>query len=618
MTDERPGARRAPSARPEGWRERLRRPGTITVVALVLIAVQVAFRTWAVSGSHFLVDDYIFLSAIARDEDDLDWYLRIHQGHFMPLSFVLVKLVSFAPAFSWAAVTVEIAVLQALASLAAWWMLRTVFGNRPAVLGLLGFYLFAPLTLPSIMWWAVAINQLPHQIAVCIALGAHVQYLRTRKARWLALATVGLLVGLLAYTKTALVFPVLAALPLLWFTSGSLGRRIAQALRTWWRAWVVYGVLAVCFLGVYLHQSVAENLNGQGGHNAELAYTFIVYTLVPSLVGGPLTWKLFAAGPISYVDPSHAVVVLSTLVTVSVVAIVWLTRRHALRALWIPALYVLASVALVIAGRSYVIALMGAREVGLHLQYLSDAAPFVVLGLGGLLLRVPGAVESSERRTQPLLTKAVPRPVIAGLVILALVGSTVSTLRYVDPWRSDFRERVFHENALRTLESGVPLADEVVPESIMAPIFGDNALVRNYFAPVGAADDVLRAGVDLQLLDAEGNPVPARVDEEPRSARTPERCAYETSGDEPLTIEVGPVLDFPFWVQLDYSTLVGGDVAVVAGDQRFGLELEAGTHRALIRTTGGYESLTIWPADRQVLCVSAVRVGFLTAEEDAS
>jgi hypothetical protein len=618
VTDERPGARRALEPRRDTWRERLRRPGTVTGVALVLIALQVAFRTWAVSGSWFLVDDYIFLSAIARGDDDLDWYLRIHQGHFMPLSFVLVKLVSFAPAFSWAAVTVEIAVLQLLASLAAWWMLRTVFGNRPAVLGLLAVYLFAPLTLPSIMWWAVAINHLPHQIGVCLALGAHVQYLRTRRLGWLALALAGLVLGLSAYTKTALAFPVLAAVPLLWFTTGQPGRRVAQALRRWWPAWVAYAVLGAGFIVVYLHQSVADNLNGQGGRNVELAYTFVVYTLLPSLTGGPLSWKLFAAGPISYVAPSNAVVVLSTLAVTAVVALAWLTRRHALRALWIPALYVAASVALVIAGRSYVIALMGAREVGLHLQYLSDAAPFVVLGLGGLLLRVPGAVESSTRRATPLLTRSVPRPLVVGVVALALVGAAVSTLRYVEPWRSDFRERVFHENAVRTLESGTPLADEVVPESIMAPVFGDNALVRRYFAPTGAADKVRRAGVDLQLLDETGLPVPAVVDGTPRTTKDPsEPCPYRVH-DEPRTIAVGPVVDFPFWVQIDYSTLVGGDVAVVAGKERTGLRLEPGEHRAFVRTQGDFDRVTIWPAERQVLCVSAIRVGFLTAQEGTS
>ncbi|TCJ00158.1 hypothetical protein [Aeromicrobium sp. IC_218] len=590
-------------------------------MALVLIALQVAFRTWAVAGSHFLVDDYIFLSGIARGQDDLDWYLRIHQGHFMPLSFVLVKLVSFAPAFSWTAVTVQIAVLQLLASLAAWWMLRTIFGNRPAVVVLLAGYLFAPLTLPSVMWWAVAINQLPQQIGLCILLGAHVQYLRTNRRRWLLVALLGLLIGLASYTKTALALPVLPVVAMVWFTAGSTPvARAWSALRRWWLAWLAYGVVGLAFAVLYLHLSVAGNVNGTGGNNVELAVTFIGVTLVPTLVGGPLQWKLFGPGPISYVDPGETVIVVAWVLLGALLAWVALTRVRALRALWIPAVYVAGSIALVVAGRSYVIAIIGAKEVGLHLQYLSDAAPLIALAVGGMLLRVPGAPESSQRRADPLLAVSLPRTAIALGALAVLAASVTSTIRYAEPWHEDFQERRFLENGRAALQSDAAVADDAVPTRILPPVTGgDVFLIRNYFAPLGEdAQDVRAAGVDLSLLDVDGNPVPAFVDGEPRSAREPERCAYEASGGEPVTIPIVPIIDSVFWMQVDYSTLVPGDVAVVAGGQRTGVRLEAGEHRLLVRTTGAYDEVTIYPADRQVLCVSAVRVGSLSPEEDAS
>lgn len=586
-------------------------------MALVLIALQVAFRTWAVSGGWFLLDDYQFLSTIARGQDDLDWYLRSHQGHFMPLSFSLVKLVSLAGAYSWTAVTVEVAVLQLLASLAAWWMLRTIFGLRPAAVTLLALYLFLPVTIPSVMWWAVAINQLPHQIALCLLLGAHVQYLRTRRLRWLALSLAAILVGYASYTKIALALPLLALLPLMWFTTGSLGRRILAALRTWWPAWVTHGVLALAYVAIYLNQDGQQSFGHADGGRVELAYTFLVRNLAPTLVGGPLNWWLYRDTPISYVDPSEAVVVIAWVALAAVVAIAFLARERALRALWLPATYVGISIVLVAVGRGVVIGLMGARSTGEHLQYLSDAAPVLVLGLGGLFLAVPGAVESSALRRDPLLTRLPgPRLVAAGLVAV-LAASAVSTVRYVQPWHDDFPGRAFVTQGWASLEGDSPVADDVVPAEVMSPLFGEFTRLRNYFSPFGDVP-VQEAGVDLNLLDLDGNPVPALVDGEPRSTREPERCAYEASDGEPVTIPIVPIIDSVFWMQVDYSTLVPGDVAVVTGGQRTGVRLEAGEHRLLVRTTDAYDEVTIYPAERQVLCVSAVRVGSLSPEEDAS
>jgi hypothetical protein len=126
---------------------RLTPSGRVTTAALSLIAVQMLFHGWITSGSWFEWDDYIFLADVARGDADTTWLFHSHFGLFMPVSFLLVKIVG-GVGLSWAAVATQILVLQLLASLACWWMLRTVFGNRLRILVPLAFYLFSPMVPP--------------------------------------------------------------------------------------------------------------------------------------------------------------------------------------------------------------------------------------------------------------------------------------------------------------------------------------------------------------------------------------------------------------------------------------------------------------------------------------
>ena len=127
--------------------------------------------------------------------------------------------------YNWALASAVSLVLLAAAGLAAFRLLRTLFGNRPAILIPLAVYLLIPLTMPDLGWWSSAIESLPLQIATFMALNAQVHYVRTGRFRHAVAAAAWVVFGLIFFEK-AMVLPAL----LFAVSSGFLidGR--------WWRA----------------------------------------------------------------------------------------------------------------------------------------------------------------------------------------------------------------------------------------------------------------------------------------------------------------------------------------------------------------------------------------------
>lgn len=590
----------------------------VTIAALTLITVQIVVRTVFVSRSWFLVDDFVFLSDIARNIDDFDWFTRIHQGHFMPLSFALVKIGSFFGPWSWAAAATQILVLQALASIGCWLMLRTLFGSRPVILVGLGFYLFSPLTMPTVMWWAVAINQLPHQIACFGAIAAHVAFLRSRRWGPALAATAFLLLGYCAYTKTLLLPVVLVVLTVACFATGSLPRRTWNALRDYWRAWALYGVLTVAFVIVYLRSAPATVPQSRTSM-FDLAETSVLESFGSTLAGGPWSWTPFGAGPISYGRAPEIGVVIAWIFIAAFLIWSWARSERTLRMLWVPAVYVGASIVLVYVGRAFYLVLLGSGQVGRQVQYFSDAAPVVAMTIVAMAAPILGATEPVRRRTAGLLDIRLPRrvgPVLIGtLVVGFLVSSLVTSIHYARPWTSNYLERNFTTTAHHTILTENPLlADTVVPSQVLSAWSGDQALITSFFAPMGDSVRVTDAGNDLRAFDVSGKTVAVDVDAGDRADAEPWRSCPIRVADEPRTIPITPVLDYSFWMAIDYTSDLDGRLPLVIGTKRRYVPIEAGSHTLLIATTGAYSQIRIRPLVGQKLCVAAVRVGQLVTE----
>lgn len=610
--------------REASWLGRRRRPSATAVLtsptlyALVLIAVQISLRWPGIRDSWFFSDDLLFLSDIAVGQDDLAWYFRNHFGHVMPLSFVLVKQVSLAGALPWGSAATQILVLQALASVATWTMLRVLFGRRPLLLIPFGIYLFSVAGAPATTWWAVAVNQLPHQIALAGAITTHVLYLRTRRWYWPALSTVFLLIGFGTYTKTVLLPPVLLFLTVVYFCSGTAGQRVLRTVRRDWPAWLPYGVTTVGYLALYFAVPRQLATFGASPDLFATAVTHLLDTLIPTFVGGPVEWFRWSP-PVSVVDPPVAVVVLAWLAVAVFVCGVGLQRSHALVALWLPGIYAAASFLIMVYSRTLLVESAGVSYLARQVQYLGDLAPVVALTVALMTMPLTGAAEPSRARERPLLRLGGSRRLrAAGLGVAvgaAFASAVVSQVRFAEPWRGDWDQRTFYETAEDELRRERPvLADTHVPATAVSLLLPQYSAITVALAPLQQYFTVVDQGLDLRLLRRDGTLAAADVDADNRMSDPPAACRKVS--DEGRRIEIVPTIDYDLWTAVDLVATTTTDLELGFGPRQVTATVPPGHHTFLVETTKGYDAAWIRPEVGTSVCVEAIRVGPLGPGSD--
>ncbi len=585
------------------------------LIALAMILAQLALRTWAASGSWFYSDDLIFIGATAHGDADTAWLFHPHNVHLMPLGLFLSTLVGHAGAFSWWLAASQIIVMQALASLACWWMLRRLFGDRPGVLIALGFFLFSPLSFPTVVWWSASLNQLPHQIALFGAVAAHVGYLRTRHPSQAALAGLFLLIGLASYAKAALIPFVLVVLTVLYFSSGRPVARLHTALTRYWHAWAIYATLTIGYLVAYVIKVPSTARPSVGGTLDTLDLT-ITQAFAPATLGGPWDWQslglLGGVGPRLFVDTPLFLVALSWIV----IAAFWTHQALVRRRAWWPLLllvpYVLLGGLLIAAGRTEA---FGATSAGLELRYLADMGGIVALCLGLATMPVIGAWQGVAPRTPRLITVDPPRRLLRAGAAVFLIGSLTSSITYARPWHDEANmpQRAYIDTVRGELGSSpVTVADAGVPEDVLGSVTFPYNQVSRFLAPFGDRIQVTSAGNDLQVFDARGRLADAAVDGDARSGIGPvEGCGYPVNAA--TTIPLIPVLDFPFWMSVNYLAGADGTVTIRAGQTSIEAPVEKGLHVLFVRTAGAYDQVTIEPAGGVGLCIDQISVGALTS-----
>lgn len=595
-------------------RRPLERGEKVVLAALAMIIAHLAFRTWAVAGSWFYSDDFIFLGTVAGGGDSGAWLLTPHNIHLMPFALWLTTWVGHLAAFSWWAAATQIIVMQALAALACWWMLRTLFGDRRGILLALGLYLVSPATVTTGVWWAAAINQLPHQIALFGAVAAHVHHMRTGRWSW-ALVTSGFLVlGYASYTKTLLLPVLLLAITFVYFARGPAIGRLRQSIGGFWRTWVLQGALTVSYVWFYLTVVPSSPIPAPSVLFETIDLS-IVQAAVPSLFGGPWQWQTLGqpggVGPRQFVDTPLLLTVLSWGLLFALLTVQSLRYRRA----WWPTVivlgYAVASAGLVASGRATA---FGPEAAAFELRYFSDLAGVGALCLALSLMPLIGATGSLEPRDPPMLRMSVParwpRLLVGGVV----VGALVSSIGYVRPWHdaSQMPQRAYISTVQAEVGGGtLTLADTTVPDEVLWNAAFPASLASRILAPLRDQLDFVEAGTDLQILDPTGRPVDAYVPGDPRSLPGPsDGCGYPVSG-KARTIGFAPVIDFPFWLTISYLAAKDGIVEVTAGSTTRRIGVEQGLHTIFMQTDGAYEEVIVEPEAATSLCIDAVRVGQL-------
>lgn len=592
--------------------ERHSRASLVTTIALSLIAAQLAFRAWAVFGGWFYGDDLTFLSDVALGKNDLSWYFQKYDLQFMPVGLSLAALVGKAGTFAWMAAASELIVFQALASLGCWWMLRTVFGNRPLILAPLAFYLFSAISMPALMWWAAGLNMIVVQPAVFAAITLHILYVRGGKRRYALLAASAFGIALLCYVKALLIPLVLVVVTLSYFSTGRAPTRALDTFRRFFLAWALYAVIGGTYLGLYLtHRSPTAN-HGSPIDYPNLINHMVFSNLASGMLGGPWKWSWFGPGlgPRLMADPISLAVMASLLVIILSISLAASTYRGALKPLWFVGPYVVASIAIIAGSRA------GAFGAGVwsEIRYWTDFMPFLALAIGLMCMPVLGARDPLAKRGTPLM--AITFPIWTGpLLGIAFIASALfSSVAYVRPWHDNFETRRFVNQAtaeLQVARTPVQIADQAVPDGVVNAFSFPYNLPSRLLAPVGGHFTTPRFGNDLRTFDGQGHLVPGKVGAgiaAPSASLT--SCVVGTPDTRASTYKLGAkTVDYPFWLSVSYRSTDSGSVTVVAGANRQQGWVNRGRHTLFMRTEGRYKAVSLTVGAGVTMCVDAINVG---------
>ncbi|OOC52652.1 MULTISPECIES: hypothetical protein [Nocardiopsis] len=500
----------------------------LVLAGLLVVAVAVGLRLHVLGESHFVEDDYLFFAKAYANDLGPDYLFSLHKGHLMPGALFLVYLQTAFWPYEWWVSAGSMLALQAAAMLVFLRLLWELFGRRWALLVPLTVYALAPLTVPVLGWWSAALNAVPLQLAMALALLWTVRYLRTEDLRVAWWAGGAVVFGMLFTVKAVF-------LPLLLFALAAShlypGGPIAGARRAWALHrpfWAVMGGLFTAYMVFYLVRTRVE----EGGEGASVPESGPALALLRGLLtevfpigalGGPLEW-----GPVTpaggLIDPRGVMVLGAWAVFAAIVLVSLWMRRGSWRA-WV----LLLGYVVVVDVIPTVIARGRAHDVAsIDPRYVADAALVFALCLALAYLPareeraralVGGAGAGAAPTAAPYRTRprrgARTAAVLATVVYAAAAG--YSTHTYAQTLSGDRLQRYL--DTVRTSLEDVPeeggLYARPVPEDVVLDWNGARRLSSWVLTPLAPPEVARRMTVPeasgtAYVFDGSGSLVPAR------------------------------------------------------------------------------------------------------------
>lgn len=596
----------------------------VTFAAIVLIFASLGLRTWGALGGWFYVDDFKFLSQSA-DPLTLHYLLTPHDNKLMPGGLLITWLVGQTGDFPWLVAASTLVVMQAIASVLCWIMLRTMFGARKRSLVPLAFYLFTPMTLTSFMWWGSAINLIPVQIAFFGAVTAHYCYLDSGKRRYIALTALSLAFGFFFYQKTLLILPILPLMAVGYFSSGPIIGRIWGSLKTWRLGWISYAVLTIAYLTYHVIHVPSPVSADESVDYVNIVATLFAKTFATTAMGGPWQWSTVVT-PAAQVDPPIALVGFTFIAIAAVIAYGYLRRRRTMLGWFILGGYFLADALLLASGRGSTAGTLAAVEP----RYVSDAAPAVclVIALTFCNLRSPRAVGSTAPRTEPLLAVSLKPKGLIGIAVILGAGCLYSNVAYIGYWHEDFAARKFVNEVKRTTRNtgNLHILDLEVPQAVLLGGLYPYTLPSNFFNRTPAVR-THTSGTNLMVLNDEGfTRIPIIKDGPSSTPPLAGSCGtlYSTRSDEKkllhpkgITVKMDtPVPGYAPWITIGYLATSDSTVRITTGDVSGVHKLERGPNTLFIR--GGVSFSEVGFSDLSpdaTVCISRIRAGIVTPSD---
>jgi len=589
------------------------RANWVTIVGLILIVAQLWLKAQVLSHAFFRVDDYFFIDWSLSNH--LTWHFlgSTYDGHLMPGSYLLVWMLSRLSVYDWTLVSIVDVVLVAAACLALFRLLRTLFGNRPAILIPLAVYLFSPVMAPGLSFWATALQWLPTQLAMCMAINAQVVYARTGRFRHAAHAAAWIVAGLAFDELNAFVPVLLFALTSGFFASDNWGRAAVATLRKYWRAWVLYAAIAAGYVALYLHQLPTSYQQpqkpGQFANVLTVASLMARVTFIPVALGGPWHWTSLGDWALAAEFPPLTELAWSVALLVVLVSL-WY-RRHAVRAWIILAAWVaLTAIVPVVVGR---VGLgISPQVLGTDVHYLADSLPVIAVCVGLAFWPMAGEENGYRARPQPLFRQVGA----TALVVVYLAGSLWSYANYESVTSTAVSRSYLATARVAVAEArpGSVLVDSIVPQQVF-PFGGHTSVILRPFTEA-APDQHLTwttapSGVlpSLLMFDWEGRLRAAVLTGRSVAPAKGRRGCWTVAG-KPTSIPMGsPVYDWSWELGLTYHG-PAATLAVDFGGQLHDVQLPAGDHVVYLAVHTGASSMTAQVVgDGPAECISHLTIG---------
>jgi hypothetical protein len=569
-------------------------------------------RVQIASRGYLAFDDFTFASRAAGSHLSQGFLFRLSNNHLMPGGMLVTWLVTRATGLAYWPYIVLLTAMQALVDVAFYRLLRSMLRPGWGLLVPLTVFLFSPLTLEATSWWAVGVNVLPMQLAMVLAIGAQVRYIRTRNTRHLVTLGLSLVLGLLFFEKSLLIVPLVYLVTACLYANGGPLRSLWQAARGYWQSWAVLAGVTAGYLGFYVNRSgAAVHRPNSASEAATFLRELVGSNFVPGLIGGP--WRWLSAGdgaPVS--APTDVPRWLSWAVfAVFVIGTVYF-RRSALRAWTLLGGYLLIVAALLAMTR---LGLFFSAAAGLAPRYISDAVVVAALCVGVALV---GLVDRPDETVAPLPARVPVSVMVAVALTLLLLSAGWSSARFGDEWASK-KGRDYLRTAMADLAKAPPgtvFLDRALPENVQSSLAYPDNLQSRFFGPVRHGPVFVDAAENPSMFDDTGHIRRAHVEGTGIQPGPDPACGYPVSDASTVRIPLTmPVFEWRWVVRIGYLGSERSPVVFSLGRSVYHFEAHREVHQLYFVISGGGDSVQLTVLDPTVrLCVKEITVGQLVPQ----
>lgn len=589
---------------------------TTAVTALTVLSL--GLRLWVAMGGWFYLDDYVFyLRTRELSVTDPALLLTAYNSHFMPGSMLWVSALSHLAPLSFGPVVLVSLGVQLAIDVAMYLLLRQLIGLRPALVLPYAVFVLTSITLPAMVWWAAALNQLPQQLFTLLALLAVMHHFRSGRVRYAVLAALSVTAGLAFSEKTALAIPLAVLVAWFFLTPGPLRTSWRETLRRGKWLWAALLVVALGYVAVYVANVPSLSRRGaKAGQGAETLSTAVTRTVVPGLFGGPWRWDPWGIAD-GLADPPVMLRVASLVVLAIVIVVAARARPVSLRGWFLVLLWTTLNAALIWATR---VATVGVDPVAAEYRYFTDVAIVGALAVAVSVAPVRGVARvDPEPRRDPatgLRLVAGQTPAVLGaLLVVALVASSiVSAIGFRERWSAN-TGRAYFEHAEATLAKAPrnPVVyNGTVPDAVVWRLLWPATLPTRLLAPRGA--DLRVLGKDVQsttvLWDFGPDGAIRRSQVKGLALRLDGIRDCTRVGASPVTIPLeGKAVAWDWVLQLTVAADTDGQLTVTTPSGPVTAQFTSADTTVYVQLKGEYESITLSATDGAGLCVRSGTVG---------